>query len=208
MNLIFGRISCSFRKNFFSGARYYSQNQHGQQKTGSKWKIYWIDMMVKNTRPDPVSPQYRIVYRSSLETYANFSILATAVALVATPAMIIWNLMTISPETLKQRRIEMLLYPLAILATVGSMTFVSLRCPLRIYYSEAQNHFLAFMPRFVPYATRPLIIKPGEVQAPTKTSAYIPWNAIEYLHAPSKEKMILIDTSFSLPMYYNKLMGY
>jgi len=55
----------------------------------SNWKIYPSDFVIKNLKPDKVPKDYQMVYRSSVETIANFCILGNGLALLVSSAVVI-----------------------------------------------------------------------------------------------------------------------
>lgn len=79
--------------------------------------------------------------------------------------------------------------------------------PLRIYYSELEDQFLAVFIGVHPFAIRPLKIEPGEVKPlEMMTGNVLPWASD--LYATSSQRIFLFTHNFRYPLYYNKLLGY
>ena len=171
------------------------------------WKLYPTEFLLKNLRPDKVPPSYRMCYRSGLETYANFCILLGSFTTVLYPPGLLYLLFQANTvETAVN--LEVAILSVGLFVSIFAMYFFSLKVPLRIYYSVESNDFILFLPKLIPYATKMIVVKPGQVLPPTKSSKYLPWQNIEYTHKETKQKMWIVDEKFVLPMYYNKFMGY
>jgi len=94
------------------------------------------------------------------------------------------------------------------LATVCMLYFISLQVPLRVYFSEEDKKFRIYMPTFIPWGTRAVEVGPGEFLPPAGHHPYFPWRQMQHIHVPTGRKMLIQEESFSLPVYYNILMGY
>lgn len=103
---------------------------------------------------------------------------------------------------------EMVCLGIGSLATVCMLYFISLQVPLRAYYNEQDNKFRIYMPTFIPWGTCAVEVSPGEFLPPPGHHPYFPWRQIQHIHIPTGRKMLLQEESFSLPVYYNILMGY
>ncbi len=170
-----------------------------------KWKFYAQELVFKNLQPDSVPSSYKMCYRSGLETYANVAILVAASAAIGIPAFVSYQLL--------QMNVGIDTQELAAFLTVGIASIIatytlSLRVPLRIYYSAKCDDFLVYFPHLIPYATKRINIQPGHVLPPTSSSGYFPWVNIQHIHTQTNQKMLIDGDKFILPMYYNKLMGY
>lgn len=170
----------------------------------SKWKIYPGYFLIKNLRPDKVPSTYRMVYRSELETYANLAILGAGATTVLGPVAACIYLL--QEEMTIFRFAEFSIFTLATSLTVASMYYVSLKVPLRIYYSGESDDYLAYVPSTVPYKTHKLVLRPGELLPPSETSQYKPWVGIQHTHLPTGRKLLLSGENFTIPIYYNKLL--
>lgn len=94
-------------------------------------------------------------------------------------------------------------------ATVMAIYFIALKVPLRIYYSKEEDRYLVVMPTLMPFTTRQLAIRPGELLPPPRNpSTNLPWVGLQHVHKPTGTKILLDCQQFALPVYYNKLMGY
>lgn len=169
------------------------------------WKFYMQDLVFKNLKPDIVPLSYKMCYRSGLETYANLAITTAVSAATCISAGLVYQLLQVDSAPLTE---EIIGFGIAGVVSIIALMIVSLRVPLRIYYSPKSDDFLVFMPRFIPYATRKLCIQPGQLAPPTSTSGFLPWINIQHIHTESKQKILIDGDKFILPMYYNKLMGY
>lgn len=81
--------------------------------------------------------------------------------------------------------------------------------PLRIYYSDLEDKYLAIFMGVHPFAIRSLKIQPGEVKLspPNKIAENVlPWASDIY--AISSQRIFLFIHHFRYPSYYNKLLGY
>lgn len=170
------------------------------------WKFYAENLTFKNLRPDVVPPSYKMCYRSGLETYANFALLVAGGTAVILPGLVGYGLYQglVLPADMQET------VSFTIVATISMIALwsISLRVPLRIYYSSKSDNFMVFFPRLIPWTSRKIIIQPGHVTPPTKSSNYLPWVNLQHTHTESKRKMLIDGEKFILPMYYNKLMGY
>lgn len=171
-----------------------------------KWKFYLNDFIFKNLEPDKVHPSYKMCYRSGLETYANFAILTAACTALVVPTSIAYGLAYYGDFI--SITLEMLAAVFGSALSSVALYFISLKVPLRIYYSATNDNFLVVLPRVIPYATRMICILPGHVEPPKGSSQYAPWINLQHIHTQTKQKMLIDDGKFILPMYYNKLMGY
>lgn len=81
--------------------------------------------------------------------------------------------------------------------------------PLRIYYSEVEDQFVAVFVGHHPLAVRHVKIQPGEVKplVPGRiTGALFSWT--HHLYSSPAQTIHLNAHHFVLPFYYNKLLGY
>ena len=95
-------VTSSFNKNIFKErcqrllmVRYWCSNvqpkpnkdpHNRDSKKKSNWKFYPNDLVFKNLKPDSVPQHYKMVYRSSVETITNMSILVNSTAVLGFPA--------------------------------------------------------------------------------------------------------------------------
>ena len=170
-----------------------------------KWKFYAQELVFKNLQPDSVPSAYKMCYRSDLETYANFAILTASATTVALPTLLSYQIFM---DAAVADIHELAAFVTAAVAFTIALYTISMRVPMRIYYSAKCDDFLVYFPRLVPYTTRKMQILPGHVIPPTSSSIYLPWIDIQHIHTQTKQKMLINGDKFILPMYYNKLMGY
>lgn len=94
------------------------------------------------------------------------------------------------------------------------ITYVSLSIarvyPLRIYFNEEQQKFIAVFVGYHPFSIRYLDISPGEVKA--KEETYMTYNVNPWgkdvCSIKGKQDILLVACNFSSPAYYNMLLGY
>lgn len=193
-------------------------NKHNEQKNteesfwgrtfpslkNSKWRVFPQYFVIKNLRPDKVPSAYKMVYRSELETFANFGMLGAGIFTAAIPVGIYAHL--VQEELTTFRMAELSIFCLGSALTIAAIYFLCTKVPLRIYYAHESDDFLIFVPSIVPYKTLKLPTKPGELLPPMNASEYLPWVAIEHTHLPTGQKLLLNGEKFATPMYYNKLL--
>lgn len=163
-------------------------------------KPSWISRF-RPSRRHKSPPGCELVYQSTLEAYINWSLLAGGFSLAALPAVAIirWD---------DRNDVEYWAGLTFLVSTSAILFHVSLRCPLRMYRSMETGHYVAMLPRLVPLLTRPMHLEPGSVKPPARTDSNVPWKNLEHLHVPTGKKLVLVDSSFALPVYYNRLLGY
>merc|ERR1712071_410231 len=198
-NVIIGRCRSPLLARYFCSSITSKQKQSPVMK--SNWKIYPSDFVIKNLKPDKVPKDYQMVYRSSVETIANFCILGNGLALLVSSAVVI----TENSRLLEVATLSNVLGGIGLLGSIALLYFVSLRIPMRMYYSSQNNDYLVKMPRLFPYRTWSMMLQPGTV-LPPESSRMKPWVAWQYTHAPSKAKLIIFEDSFSVPVYHKKLL--
>lgn len=81
--------------------------------------------------------------------------------------------------------------------------------PMRIYYSEDEDQFIAVFVGKHPLDVRLMNIQPGEVKphiVPSLVEKVVPWST--GMCTTPTQKIYLNEYNFKYPVYYNKLLGY
>lgn len=95
-----------------------------------------------------------------------------------------------------------------IIICIGILKVISTH-PMRIYYSEDEDHFIAVFVGKHPLDVRLMNIQPGEVQPHVVSSLVkklVPWSFA--MCTTPTQKIYLNIYHFKYPVYYNKLFGY
>jgi len=71
-----------------------------------------------------------------------------------------------------------------------------------------KKHFLVIMPKLLPYSTKSVILNPGTVKPVSPPTGHmLPWKLLEHYSEDLNTKLIILEDSFSLPIYYARLIG-
>lgn len=161
---------------------------------------------------DNIDSHYDLVYTSSSILYVKLGYHGGQIVLAGLGILMCltaFNVISFPLNFVATSPLEVFVF-VALNALIGfGILRVSWQYPLRIYYSELEDQFIAVFIGIHPYVTRPLKIQPGEVQplSPSKlTKEILPW--AQQLYVLPSQKLFLNVNRFILPMYYNKLLGY
>jgi hypothetical protein len=127
-------------------------------------------------------------------------------SVVFIPVIAQWTWETIKEPGWKWEKIESLGMVSGVYGSMAILYAICCRCPQRMYYSDVKKNFLVIMPKLLPYSTKSVILKPGTVKPLAPPEGHVlPWKLLEHYSEDLNTKLIILESSFSLPIYYARL---
>ena len=150
---------------------------------------------------------HKINTSKSINNRLNFiSLLVGVASVLFIPVIAPWTWTTIQEPGWKWEKIESLGMVSGVYGSMAILYAICWRCPQRMYYSEVKKHFLVIMPRLLPYSTKSVILNPGTVKPLAPPEGHVlPWKLLEHYSEDLNTKLIVLESSFSLPIYYARL---
>lgn len=164
----------------------------------------------QNRLSDGLDESYKMVYRGDTNTYLQCLLGTVQFTAVAGTGGVIASTAGLTDTSDLLPLHEMIGFSLVYVLIVYCTFYFAKAYPLRMYYSESKNKFCIVRFNNNPITIRKLEVAPGEAKHLPKS--YLSQNILPYYQdmcmIAGKHKILLIESNFIMPKYYNMLLGY
>ena len=171
----------------------------------------WMNKTAEEHRQgDGLGDNWKLIYNAHSADYVEIVYGGMQVISGVLIANVVYMLVNGQLSVLANHYIEAFAMGTAYIALCVPLAIVAKRYPLRMYYDEKTDEFLAILTGNIPFKLQKLKLLPNEA-VPIKyhnlADYLLPW-AFNSFRVRNNRPIMLVPANFAAPVYYNRLVGH